>query len=420
MNENNLRALLHDIADRPEPAARIDIDRARRRGLGRLWARRAALPVAVAAALALAFVIPETLTSAAAGHSGVVSGASGSATAKSVRPKPESKATQASVPSPDGYLNPLVPYAAFGDLPPGYALDVTPSAIHDGFLSTVDNLTITAAQSAGGYFIQLSVMPKNGCYGLLGGIPGWSVTQDQQARCSVLTGQASGQAPAVRGRIAYWGNGGTDLAWQYAPGSWAVLQAQGSGDTPFPAAQAKALLPQLAASVRFGQTKAIVFPFKLSGAVPADWHPVSATYTVSAAGEYLANELDVAPYADYEAHGVTGLIIDAGETAQVNGNTCTTTPGAGEGGVAHVQKDGLWWVLQTPAAAGAKTSQPPGLPGDDATACDPQPDNGLYAFADLKLDTTGAARTGGINAVLHHLSLLGAEQAAWSSTPLAG
>jgi hypothetical protein len=420
MNENNLRALLHDIADRPEPAQKIDIDRARRRGLRRLWARRAALPVAVAAALALAFVIPETLTSAAPGHSSVVSGASASATAKPVQPKQKSKATQATVPSPDGYLNPLVPYAAFGDLPPGYALDITPSAIHDGFVSTVDNLTITATQAGGGDFIQLSVMPKGGCYGLLGGIPGWSATQDQQARCSELTGQASGQAPAVRGRIAFWGNGDTALAWQYAPDSWAVLQAQGSGDTPFPATKAKTLLPHLAASVRFGQAKAIVFPFKLPGAVPADWHPVSATYTVSAAGEYLANELDVAPYADYEAHGVTGLIIDAGEMAGVNGNTCAITPGAGEGSVAHVRKDGVWWVLQSPPSAGQKASLPPGLPDHDATACNLQPDNGLYAFADLKLDTTGAARIGGILSVFRHLSILGADQAAWSSTPLAG
>ena len=48
MNENNVRALLHDLADRPEPAPRIDIDRARRRGLRRLWARRAAVPGAPA------------------------------------------------------------------------------------------------------------------------------------------------------------------------------------------------------------------------------------------------------------------------------------------------------------------------------------------------------------------------------------
>ena len=420
MNENNVRALLHDIADRPEPAARIDIDRARRRGLRRLWARRVALPAAVAAALALAFVIPMTLTSAAAGHPDVSTGASGSATATAVQPSPKSKATQASVPSPDGYLNPLVPYAAFGYLPQGYSLDITPSAIHDGFLSTVDNLTITAAQSAGGYFIQLSVMPKDGCDGLLSGIPGWTATQDQQARCSELTGQASGLAPAVRGRIAYWGEGGNALAWQYAPDSWALLQAQNSGNTPFPVAKAQALLPQLAASVRFGQTKPIVFPFKLAGAVPADWHAVSASYTVLGTGEYLASELDVAPYADYEVHGVTGLVVDAGETPDLNGNSCATTTGAGQGAVAHVQKDGLSWVVRTPAATGAPTGEPLGVPGQDATACDLQPDNGLYAFADLKLGTTGAAGTGGISAVLHHLSLLGQDPAAWSSTPLGG
>ena len=220
------------------------------------------------------------------------------ATSKAVRPKPT--ATSA-------YLNPLVPYAAFGYLPKGYALDVTPSAIHDGFLSTVDNLTITAAQPAGDYFIQLSVMPKGGCSGLLGGIPGWSATLAKINRCSTLTGQDSGRAPDVNGRIAYWGNGGLDLAWQYAPDSWAVLQAQSGGNEMFSYLQAQTLLPRMAASVKFGQTKAIVFPFKLPGAVPAGWRPVSATYTVSAAGEYLANELDVAPYADYEARGVTGL-----------------------------------------------------------------------------------------------------------------
>ena len=66
MNENNVRALLHDLADRPEPAPRIDIDRARRRGLRRLWARRAALSVGVATLVALAVVVPRAVTSAAA------------------------------------------------------------------------------------------------------------------------------------------------------------------------------------------------------------------------------------------------------------------------------------------------------------------------------------------------------------------
>jgi hypothetical protein len=410
MNENNVRALLHDLADRPEPAPRIDIDRARRRGLRRLWARRAALSAGVATVVALSVVIPRAVNSAVApGRAGV----NPAATSKAVKPTPTTTS---------GYLNPLVPSAAFGYLPKGYALDVTPSAIRDGFLSTVDNLTITAAQVAGDYYIQLSVMPKNGCSGLLGGIPGWSATLAEINRCSTLTGQDSGRAPDVNGRIAYWGNGGLDLAWQYAPGSWAVLRAQSGGNDMFPYVQAATLLPRMAASVKFGQAKAIVFPFKLSGAVPADWHPVSATYTVSAAGEYLANELDVAPYADYEAHGVTGLIVDAGKTADVNGNTCggqsAGTP-TGTTSSLFLQADAVWLVRTPIGATGKKPAQGPGQSDSDATACTQGPDHGLYLFADLKLDTTGAP-PGGISAVLTHLSVLGVDPASWTATPLAG
>jgi hypothetical protein len=409
MNENNVRALLHDLADRPEPAPRIDIDRARRRGLRRLWARRAALSAGVATVVALSVVIPRAVNSAVApGRVGV----NPAATSKAVKPTPTTTS---------GYLNPLVPYAAFGYLPKGYTLDVTPSAIHDGFLSTVDNLTITAAQVAGDYYIQLSVMPKNGCSGLLGGIPGWSATLAEINRCSTLTGQDSGRAPDVNGRIAYWGNGGLDLAWQYAPDSWALLRAQSGGNEMFSSLQAQILLPRMAASVKFGQAKAIVFPFKLSGAVPADWHPVSATYTVSAAGEYLANELDVAPYADYEAHGVTGLIVDAGKTADVNGNTCGQSAGTPTGTTSSLfpQADAVWLVRTPIGATGKKPAQGPGQSDSDATACTQGPDHGLYLFADLKLGTTGAP-SGGISAVLTHLSVLGVDLASWTTTPIVG
>jgi hypothetical protein len=427
MNENNVRSLLQDIADHPEPAPRIDIDRARRTGRRRLWGRRAAIPVVVAAVLALVVVLPQALASSALGHNDVTPATFGSAKQKAVTPKPKPSASPA-VPSPDGYLNPLVPYAAFGYLPQGYSLSITPSAIHDGFLSTVDNLTITAAQSADGNYIQLSVMPKDGCYGLLSDIPGWSTTQDQQARCSELTGQESGPAPEVNGRIAYWGNNGTDLAWQYAPDSWAVLQALTSGDTGFPVAEAKTLLPKMAASVKIGQTQPIVFPFKLSGAVPADWHPVSATYTVLGTGQYVASELDVAPYLDYAEHGVTGLIIDAGETPEVNGNACPTPTVDPAKGISQVQKDGVSWLVQTPVkstgtsgnSSNPSPAQPYGaLGGNDATACNQQPDNSLYASADLKLNTTGAAQTGGITTILNHLSVLTADPQSWTRTPLA-
>jgi hypothetical protein len=412
MNENSIRVLLRDVAESPEPVPRIDIPRARRHGRRRLWARRTAITVTGLAVLAAAVTIPHALTSSTPGRAAITPAASATSKAK---PKPKATAATADIPSPDGYLNPLVPYAAFGWLPAGYSLGITPSAIHQGFVSTVDNLTITAAQSADGNFIQLSVLPKGGCYGLLSGIPGWSTTQDQAAQCGALTGQASGRAPDVDGRIAYWGNAGADLAWQYAPDSWAVLQAQSSGNSGFPVSDARTLLPRIAASVKYGQTQPVTFPFKLSGAVPSDWHAVSATYTVTASGQYLASELDAAPYLYYENHGVSGAIIDAAAAPGAGGNTCQS--GSAD---STEQIGGVSWLVHTPAAAAPDGTALYGanLPGDD-TACDLQPADGLYVYADLKLDTTGASETGGITGILNHLTLLGTDPSAWTSSPLA-
>jgi len=408
MNENNVRTLLRDIAGNPQPASRISIPRARRQGLRRLWVRRTGVSVAGLAVVAAAVAIPQALTSGTPGHAAITPASP--ATAKT-RLTPKAEAPTASVPSPDGYLDPLVPYAAFGWLPAGYSPDITPSAIRAGFVSTVDNLTMTAAQSAGGYFIQLSVMPKGGCYGLLSGIPGWSTSQ-APAGCSEYSGQASGRAPDVDGRIAYWGDSGDDLAWQYAPDSWAVLQAQNSGSTRFPVGAARALLPRIAAGVKYGLSQPLSFPFKLSGAVPSDWHAVSATYTVTASGQYLATELDAAPYLYYENHGVSGLIVDAAATPGAGGNTCQSGSGAG-----NQEVDGVSWLVRAPTPAGPPA---PGvqLPGDDATACTQQPADGLYVYADLKGDTTGASETGGITGILNHLTLLGPDPSAWTSSPL--
>jgi hypothetical protein len=413
MNENSVRALLRDVADTPEPVPRISIRRARRRGLRLLWARRAAFSVTGLAVVAAAVTLPHALTSSTPGRAAIAPAAP--ATAKAT-PKPKTTPAldrQAGVPSPDGYLNPLVPYAAFGWLPAGYSLGITPSAIRDGFVSTVDSLTLTAAQSPGGYYIQLSVLPKDGCYGLLQGIPGWSTTQVQADRCGTLSGQVSGRAPDVNGRIAYWGERGDALAWQYAPDSWAVLQAQSSGDSAFPATEAGTLLPQIAAGVKYGQTQPILFPFRLSGAVPSDWHAVSATYTVTAGGQYLASELDAAPYLYYENHGVSGLIVDAATTPGAGGNTCQGGSGTSMPQVGH-----YYWIVREPGTAGPPAPGVP-LPGDDATACTKEPIDGLYVYADLKTDTPGAGETGGITAILGHLTLLGPDSSAWTSSPLA-
>lgn len=122
---------------------------------------------------------------------------------------------------------------------------------------------------------------------------------------------------------------------------------------------------------------------------------------------------------------MTGLIIDAAETPGAGGNSCDPSQGGAGASTpvtSTVRKDGVSWLVESPAkSTGTNATHPPGQPGlpdDDATACSQQPDNGLYAYADLKLDTTGAARTGGIETILTRLSL-SAEQQTWTSTPVA-
>jgi hypothetical protein len=97
-----------------------------------------------------------------------------------------------------------------------------------------------------------------------------------------------------------------------------------------------------------------------------------------------------------------------------NGNTCQ-----GGAGTSSVHASGVSWLVKEPTTTGQpdRASQ---LPNDNATACTPQPADGLYAYADLKLNTTGAAKTGGITGVLNHLTLLGPDATAWTSSPLGG
>lgn len=435
MDENNVRLLLHDIANTTEPAPRIDIDRARRVGLRRLWVRRVAIPAVAAVAVAAAIAVPHALSGSAAGHVGLSPATSGnSKTAVPAKPKAETVPATAGHQSPDGYLNPLVPYAAFGWLPAGYSPDITPSALKWGFQSTLDNLTITAAQSTGGYYIQLSVMPKDGCYGLLNGIPGWTAPQSQAQRCGETTDQETGQAPDIDGRPAYWGDGGTVLAWQYAPDSWAELQADSSSaqagtsiNAGFPASQAETLLPEIAARVKFGQTQPIAFPFRLSQSLPVGWHPVTVTYAVSN-GKYLGIELGVGPYADWEEHGTAALSFAAAATAKTNSfiGACTPqtynyvpAPGQPAETTSYPEKDGVTWLLVQPSGK-PETSSSTIFPlnQDVGSLCNQQPLNGFYVNAIAHAEIPGYTQLGGITGVLGHLEILGTNPASYTPTPI--
>ena len=98
LDEHSVRTLLHEAARTPEPPSAVDVDAARRRGGRQLRARRAALPVLAVVALAAALTVPGGLLSR---HS-------------------ERTVASPAVDAP-WQFNPLVPYASFGWLPPGYS-----------------------------------------------------------------------------------------------------------------------------------------------------------------------------------------------------------------------------------------------------------------------------------------------------------
>ena len=408
MSEHDMRTLLRDLAMRPEPASTIDITAARRSGKRRLWASRAAISAAVAAVVAAAVVVPQTLSSSAPGRAPVTPPASGAGQQKA---------------SP-GYLNPLVPYAAFGYLPKGYQLGLIP-ANHDGFTSTVDGLTLTAAQAGGPNAIELDVTGKGTCGDnsvLLNEIPGYlAAHRNDGPSCNVVGGAGTGvpgkivpdratRAADVNGRPAYWVVNGAGLAWEYAPGSWATLEALHGGHDSFPVAEAKALLPKMAATVKFGQTKRVMLPFKLTGAVLSSWRPVSVTYTVTPSGRYLASEVKVSPSFDPGMAGAldAGVVIAAAKTPNPDGYTCPpakSPASAVEPVMSTVQKDGLSWNVLTSPKTTKVNGKPVPVEWTADEACNQHPDNGQYAFVELVVNPAGSAQAAAAKNILAHVSV---------------
>ena len=65
MPDHDMRTLLRDLADSPEPASTVDLTAARRTGKRRLWLRNGSITAAVAIVVAVAVVIPGELAAPA-------------------------------------------------------------------------------------------------------------------------------------------------------------------------------------------------------------------------------------------------------------------------------------------------------------------------------------------------------------------
>jgi len=387
LDEHAVRTLLHEAARTPEPPSAVDVQAARRRGGRQLRARRAALPVLAVVALAAALTVPGGLLSR----------------------HPERTVASPAVDAP-WQFNPLVPYASFGWLPPGYSQNNADIDFNQGVSSATDFVSREAVAPAAGRLLYLQVNARDMC--------AISTAADLQANvrahgsvqalCIDAAFTVTGVAPDINGQPAFWTDHGSGVAWEYAPDAWAELSlsgiAAGGGKPLPPTAATRALLQKVAARVAYGDTTPLTFAFRLSGELPAGWKLWRAGFDVSG-GRMFGTGITVGPSVDTSALSISASTV--------------TGPAACDSGVGqptYVNRLGVSWAYIV-------NSQP----GDtQQRLCATAPVDGLTGV-NITMDINdpasntplpGSTQLGGALGVLGRLLLLGPDLAAWITNPV--
>jgi hypothetical protein len=163
-------------------------------------------------------------------------------------------------------FSPFIAYAAFGWLPAGYKL-------LEGGTTRGSTYQMAGPPSSRPWY--LLAYPAGGC----------QLTQARGLMCKAYYPfgplALTSRAPDINGHRAYWATAYADtpypqrpvLAWQHAPGSWAVLEL---GKTKPLDAHWRQVAVKAASHVRFGVHAAppVTFPIQLTG-LPASWHLIS-------------------------------------------------------------------------------------------------------------------------------------------------
>lgn len=395
LDEHAVRTLLHEAAGAPEPPSAVDVDAARRRGSRRLRARRAALPVLAVVALAAALTVPGGLLS---GHS--------ERTVASPRPPASSPVVNA-----PWQFNPLVPYASFGWLPPGYSENDTDSDLNQGVSSATDFMSREAAAPAAGRLLYLQVNARDMCAISTAADLQANVRAHRsvQALCTDAAFIVTGVAPDVNGRPAFWTDHGSGIAWEYAPDAWAELSLSGiagaGGQALAPSAATRALLQKVAAHVAYGDTTPLTFAFRLSGELPAGWQVWRAGFGVSG-GRMFGTGITVGPSVDTSALSISASTV-----------TGPAVCDSGAGQPTYVNRLGVSWAYIV-------NSQPGDTPQQRLCATAPVGGlTGVNISMDMNNPASGAplpgsAQLGGTIGVLGRLLLLGPDPAGWIANPV--
>ena len=367
-----------------QPPSRVDIGLARQRGgtllRRRRWTLAGAPLLAAGAVVALVLGI------------GAITGGGGG---PRIPPVP-------SAPALRHPFNPLAPYAAFGWLPKGVPRNVNSTG------STLAQLQLAVGSPARGQF-SLTAWTRGACNLDAAQVrAGLRRHYHPMLNCEDAVigwgANLSRPAPAVGGHPAFWFYGHM-LAWEYARHAWATLYVSRHG-TPIPAAT----IVKVAAHVRFAATAkpAVKFPFQLTG-LPASWRVLSvAGWRATADGllagaNYLGMTTSVGR-ADGPVSGMIGqIVITPGKS------NCPFFRGPANRS-RRVVLGGVTAIVTHFTGSGVRPYQ--GL-------CI-QETNGLYVHF-LEFPEPGRAGFvfGGVTGVfLHHLHLLGADPARWTTRPI--
>jgi hypothetical protein len=311
VDEAGVRTLLSRLADTEPPPARIDLDAAIAAGRrGRRWRWMRGGVLALAAAGAVAAVVAALLVVPAQ--------------------RPEHQAAGDTV--APARFNVLVPYASFGWLPPGFQTGAEGGTMP---ASTPVGLGLVAVSK--GAFITLGVNPAGTCH-----VAGLALL------CSAYNtmNAVQSRAPDVNGHLAYWLRG-AQLAWEYAPGAWSVLDWT-DANLPWPPAGAeRTAVLRVAAGVRYGQSTPIRFPYWISG-LPAGWRVSEVDYA-PLAGQPVVQTLQLD---DYQGKVGNFAPTDVDEVQIFAAPAAHSDFSCPQGAVQHMTVDGAAAVLEYSPAHG--------------------------------------------------------------------
>ena len=378
MRESDLRVLFKRQAAVELPPAPISIPTVRRIGRARLLRRRAARVASpVLAAAAVVAVVLAALFAVG----------------------PRQPADTRGIPVAPALFNPLVPYAAVSWYPykPGLV----------GGTDWHTALLLRASSRSPAQNTEVVLYADGWCTLLSASLSCGSTAAGTRAEITV-----SGQAPRVQGQTAYWaryagGNlaalkpsaGSPEMvAFEYAPGGWAVVESTGT--------QADVL--RIAASLRYGQTSRLRFPFRLTG-MPSAWGDVLlAGYGQPGPGGQGATgaTLVVGPQTRPGTVPRNALtILTSTQPAQPPTCSNVTAPGGQSPQPSACPLSVINGYRVYPASAPTPSKQTLSAPDAD----------GLYLYA----ASTGTGAPLSLSSVLaRHLQLLGPDPGNWTTTPL--